>query len=324
MFRTELSIQPSVEKINLSSSILSIGSCFAEIMGKRLHANKFHTLSNPFGVIFNPISVFELLSQSISNQAPEMDSYFENQGVFYNYNFHSTLSSPSLEKLKEKVKQSIFTTNHFLSKGNWLIVTLGTAYVYELKKTCKLVANCHKMPSSLFNKKLLSAEEITQSFKKLYQELHKINPELKIILTVSPVRHIKDSLELNNVSKSILRVSAHYLSATYDKVSYFPSYELILDDLRDYRFYKSDLIHPNDQAENYVWEKFSQAYFDNETLNFIKDWQKLLQAIHHKPFHPETEAHQNFIRKTIEKLTGLSEKINVGEEIKILQQQLLS
>lgn len=322
MFRTELHIGPNDHKITLDTPILSIGSCFSNCIGERLAANKFKTLVNPFGIIFNPLSIGKLLQYAIENRMPEDQTYLENQSVFRNYDFHSDFSDISKASLKAKVEKTIHHAGNFLRSAEWLTITPGTAFVYELKENNHTVANCHKMPPALFTKKLLKVEEIIFNFSQLYERIKKINPRLKFILTVSPVRHIKDTIDLNSMSKSVLRLAWGQLAARYEEVDYFPSYEIMMDDLRDYRFYKADMLHPTEVAENYIWEKFSQRYFDQETITFLEAWQKIKNAIRHKPFHPDSQAHQQFISQTIHQLKSLSHQIDVSDEIALLKKQL--
>ncbi|UII24633.1 GSCFA domain-containing protein [Fulvivirga maritima] len=323
MFRTEVNIQSSSEKISHSTPILSIGSCFSDCMGNRFNENKFEALANPFGTVYNPISIFKLLTYSINKENPSEDTYVEAGHLHANYDFHSSFSSTEKEKIRDAVKNSILQTHDHLLKSGWLIITFGTAFIYRRIDNQEIVANCHKVPSKYFSKELLSPTDITEEFTILFNELQKKNPDLKIILTVSPVRHIKDTLEQNSVSKSILRMVCHELSTKHQSVHYFPSYEIMMDDLRDYRFYKADMIHPSEVAEDYIWDKFSNAYFNTDTQQFLKQWSKLQRAVHHRPFNPESEDHQKFIHETINKLNQLSPQINVTDEIEILKKQIV-
>ena len=220
--------------------------------------------------------------------------------------------------------QAIFQeVNQQLQEARVLIITTGTAFVYEQKSLQLAVANCHKQAQKDFLRRLSSLEEMHTGFEKFYYALKKHNPAIKIILTVSPVRHIKDSLELNSVSKSLLRLLAHQTCERYPELSYFPSYELQLDDLRDYRFYGRDLLHPSEEAEDYIWEKFISTYFSEESRKFLKEWQGIKRALSHRPFNPASEAHQSFIRKTIKKLEDFPYQVDVSEEILQLKSQLL-
>ena len=209
-----------------------------------------------------------------------------------------------------------------MSECRFLIITYGTAWAYENLSTGNVVANCHKMPTKNFNRLLLTQKKIIESFDTFYTELKTINPTCKVVLSVSPVRHVRDTLELNSVSKSILRLTCHTLSESYHDVAYFPAYEIMLDDLRDYRFYKEDMIHPSIQAVDYIWEKFGEVFFASETLIFLDQWKKIQTALEHKPFHANSEQHQKFLHVILAKLNELSDKIDLTTEIGRVKIQL--
>ncbi|WP_339700014.1 GSCFA domain-containing protein [uncultured Roseivirga sp.] len=323
MFRTELNPKTSSHKIQLSNPLISIGSCFADNIGKKLSQHKFKVEKNPFGVIFNPLSIFELVETAFNEERLSEDSYLVRDGIHFNYKVHSELHGKSQEKLELQINHKRNLLSKALRKPTTIIITLGTAWVYEEKKTQMLVANCHKIPSKQFNKRLLSSEEVSSAFMLLKEQLHAENPDLKFILTVSPIRHVKDTLELNMVSKSILRLACHQISTYADDVDYFPAYELLMDDLRDYRFYEKDMLHPNQLAQEYIWGKFMDVYFDKETKAFIKNWSEIRSAMKHKAFHPESDAHQKFLQKTIEKLEQLKGLVKVDKELAKLRKQLI-
>ena len=321
-FRTELQIPESTHKISLQTPVLTIGSCFAEVIGNRLSDNKIPTLVNPFGTIFNPVSMAKLIKQAFDNQSPDENLYVENQGVWFHYDFHSSIWGNEREELTERLTQKMQEAKEWVQKAEFLIFTFGTAFVYRHLETHQIVANCHKMPGNLFRKELLSIETIVNDFKKLFQQINNQQSTPDIILTVSPVRHTKDTVQLNAVSKSILRVACHELCETRPDFHYFPAYELLLDDLRDYRFYKSDLIHPSEMAEEYIFEQFSETYFDPNLQQFIKDWKKIRQSLSHRPLQPNTRAHRKFLENLLEKLQKLSVKVDVSLEIEQVQRQI--
>lgn len=277
---------------------------------------------NPFGVIFNPASIFRLLETAAENHYLSQDTFTERDGIWYNFDFHSEISASSKNELSGIINRKIKEVHDYLSSVNIITITLGTAFTYKLLPNRRIVANCHKVPASHFVKEFLETEEILKSFEVVREKILKINPEVKFIFTVSPVRHTKDSLELNSVSKAILRLACHQLGEAFPEVTYFPSYEIMMDDLRDYRFYKEDMIHPSKAAEKYIWEKFTLAFMEEETRKIMKEWSALSTAISHRPFHPESPKHQQFLRETIQKLRGLEKHINVGEEIKGLEKVL--
>lgn len=317
-FRTQVKIEPLAQKIQIHEPILLLGSCFSEHIGNKIQEAKFDVLSNPFGVLFNPISIFNLLNKNLGGDYFE-NNYLKNRGVYYNYHLHSKVSNPNIEELKKEVGQKYSQTQKYLSNSKHIILTFGTAFVYTKKEGGEIVANCHKMPANLFEKRLLDIEEIVKYFDNFHSQL---TDNQQVILTVSPVRHTKETLILNSVSKSILRVAAHELSQKYSNVHYFASYELLLDDLRDYRFFKADMLHPNEQAIDYIWNSFQDFVFEEETKTFIKNWNKILQALSHRPFYPASEEHQEFLKKTLQKLQNFK-NIDTSKEIQSIQDRLL-
>ncbi len=320
-WKTDLILVPSLQPFGLSDSIFTIGSCFAETMGKRLVDNKFNALVNPFGTLYNPISIHHSLKSAVDIMMPANNEYIVNQDVHYHYQFHSNFSALDKPALKKKINESLQTCNQFLKTSNYLIITYGSAFVYIQNEIDMVVANCHKMPASHFSKHLLKAEVITDSFLHIYQKLKSFNPKLKIILTVSPVRHLKDTIELNSVSKSTLRLACHQLAEKFD-VDYFPAYEIMMDDLRDYRFYKTDRIHPTEEAEEYIWNKFAEKYFDQNAKNILEDWKEIKMALAHRSSYPSTVSHQAFLKSVLKKLDGLKNQIDVSEEIAKVSSQL--
>ena len=318
-FRTEIAIPPYDFGISHQDSIFSIGSCFAEAIGKRLQDNKFQTLSNPFGTIFNPISIFRLLKIALQIEQIDENLYIKNhEQVAYHYDFHSSWRDLEVDWLKTKITQKLSFISKFLEKSQFLLITFGTAWVYELKETGRIVANCHKMPASLFNKRLLCVDEILQDFESLQNILF----DKKIILTVSPVRHLKDTLPLNAVSKSVLRLACHYLQEKYANVYYFPAFELINDDLRDYRFYAEDMLHINSQGEEYVWSKFTKACLHAKSQELIENWQKISARLAHQFFNKQTPTYQEFLQNTLKDLEKIATDIDVSAEIAHIQQLL--
>jgi hypothetical protein len=322
-WKTDLILPPSSQPFGLSDSIFTIGSCFAETMGNHLVENKFNAMANPFGTLYNPISIHHSLKSAIQIEMPADHNYLTNQEVHYNYQFHSSFSSLDKIGLKEKIKQSLSSANQFLKSSNYLIITYGSAFAYRRKETNELVANCHKMPSSNFSKELLSIDELSNSFTNFYKQLKSFNPAFKIILTVSPVRHLKDTHELNSVSKSTLRLLCHQLVEKFG-LDYFPAYEIMMDDLRDYRFYKTDRIHPTQEAEEYIWNKFAEKYFDQGTRDFLETWKEIKTALAHRPSYPSTTSHQTFLKSVMKKLEGVSTRVDISREINLVLSQQIS
>lgn len=320
-FRTTFTIPKAQNKISLDSQLITLGSCFADVVGNQLKNNKLKIEVNPLGTLFNPLSIFKVLSPDY--QFADERLFIENQSTWFHYDFHSQFFASSKTALAERINENIKDLSTKLQSANFVLITFGTAFIYKLLSNPVYVANCHKMPNKLFEKDLLSVKDICKSFAMLHKQLKAINPDLRIILTLSPVRHTKEGIPENQISKSILRAACHYLTADYTDVEYFPAYELMMDDLRDYRFYKADLIHPNEVAENYIYEKFADTYFDDELKSFIVDWNQIKKRLAHRPFNEHSEAHQQFLSTLLADLEKISARIDVSEEIKEVMNKLL-
>jgi hypothetical protein len=323
-FRTVLHPIPSSATISLNDTLFTIGSCFADNIGLQLKKNKINTLVNPFGTIYNPVSIHKLLSYAAENARPDESTYASQGEVFFNYDFHTSFSDINKAILEAKISEWITKAHEILKQSKFLFITYGTSFVYERKENSEIVSNCHKVPAGHFNKELLTQKKILESFQFIHSQLGSLNKDLRIILTVSPVRHIKDTLELNAVSKSILRLSCHTLTTQYNNVDYFPAYEILLDDLRDYRFYEPDLIHPSRAALDYIWDKFCSSYLTNEARHFISHWQEIAKALSHRPFNPTSAAHQKFLKLTLRQLDELKNLIDVSEEMEWVKNQIIS
>ncbi len=321
MFRTEITITDSEYKIDLADSIFTIGSCFSTTIGRKLEDFKFNTLNNPFGITYNPHSIGKLIEQSISGLNPPDEYYLERDDLWFHHNYHSQICATSKDELQTILNHKTREAEGFLSKAQWVLITLGTAVVYELNGNT--VSNCHKLPQKNFTKRLLSMEETKSHLNRCLSKLQDFNPNIHVVLTVSPVRHLSDTIPVNNRSKAILINAVHEVCDELDKVNYFPSYEIMMDDLRDYRFYKDDLIHPTTFAENYIWEKFQKCYFSDEVAQFVKEWNNILAGLNHKPFHPKSKKHQLFLKNLLEKLENLSDRVNVVAEIETVRSQLI-
>jgi hypothetical protein len=318
-FRTELSIPVSPWPISHSHRIFTIGSCFADCMGTRFEQLQFNTLANPFGTLYNPISIFQNLKNCLENTNIDDNQLVVSRNHFFHYQFHSEHFDASKEGLLEKLTTLSSHTGQFLKETDYLFITLGTAFVYALRSDNNTVANCHKMPPSFFTKRMLSVQEIVDAFHLFAASIQTFCPRLKIVFTISPVRHLKDTLALNSVSKATLRLACHQLENEFpEMVGYFPAYELVMDDLRDYRFYKEDLIHPNDQAEKYIWEKFSETHFEESAIKTNQEITDIISALEHRPFQPQSGEHQRFVKKLLEN----TEKLNAQVPIPRLLQQV--
>jgi hypothetical protein len=322
-FRTEIETVNFPFSIKKNDRIVTVGSCFAEVFGQYLSDHKLNCLSNPYGVIFNPVSLFRLLNQSIGKQPVMKNLTVQNQGHWFHYDFHSKYYNKDAARLEEELNQLHETTGEALRKADYLILTLGTAFVHRLARNEYIVANCHKQSASLFRRELLSQKEIMVRFRQFYENLRIVNPKVKLIFTVSPVRHTKDTLQGNNLSKSILRVVSHYFSTEFKNCYYFPAYEILMDDLRDYRYYESDMIHVNETGQKYVIENFRKSALSKETNEFIDYWGSIQNQLNHKPYHIHSEEHQKFLRNLFKKLEEAGGEINVDEEKALIKSQLI-
>lgn len=322
MFRTEIEPLNYDFKLDHSKRLIAIGSCFSHTIGQRLEQAKFSININPYGTVFNPLSIFNLLDHAIEQSPLDETSIIQRDGLYLSHELHSSFKAASPEKLQQVFQKKNARLHKNLKKAEVLIITLGTSWIYEKKRSQELVSNCHKVPQKEFDKRLLHLEEIMTGFFTLKEKLDELNPKLRILLTVSPVRHTRDTLHGNAVSKSNLLLACHYLSQMADNVYYFPSYEMVVDDLRDYRFFEKDMIHPNAQAIEYIWEKFSSALFTEKAIKDCEQLTQIQSAIAHEAFNPKSEAHQQFLSRTLMKAEELNKEIGLKKEIKKLKSRL--
>ena len=298
-FRTELILKDYPVRISYRDASLFMGSCFTDHIGSKMQFSGFRTELNPFGVIYNPSSVrssLEILMES--RKFTEEDLHFYNERWF-SFNHHSAFSNKDKNICLENINSRISRASGFLEDTSFLFITFGTARVHKHIETGEVVSNCHKLPASTFFRELMSVEEIVRDYDELIPRLMEINPNLKIIFTVSPVRHWKDGAVGNQLSKAVLLLTIHRLVEKHKFAFYFPSYEIMMDDLRDYRFYADDMIHISPVAVNYIWDKFRDAFFEKETLKIIPRIEKIKKALSHRPFDVNSKAHQDFLRKLL-------------------------
>jgi len=309
-FRTEVDINESEKKIGIEDCIFSIGSCFAAEMHEKFSEGQIQSLNNPFGTIFNPHSIYNAIQEIYdAKEYRENDLILANE-TYISLNHHTSFDSRFAHKTLEKINQNIEEANQFLQNTGFVIITYGTSYIYEFLPKKKLVANCHKIPQKFFEKRFLSHQELIESINKTIEILKDIcKKNVKILFTVSPVRHTKDGIVENNLSKSKLITAIHETISKFENCIYLPVYEILMDDLRDYRFYKSDLIHPNSQAVNYIWEKFGNAYFSDETKLFINENNKILTALNHKTDDEKNPKYQEFLEKINLKIKAQQKKV---------------
>ena len=298
--------------------ILSIGSCFTEHIGTALQDLKFRVLQNPNGILFDPVSVCRSLTSYIDPQPYGPADLFELQGVWHSWNHHSRFSGTDPDQVLTGLNAAQEEAHHFLKDAGWLIITLGSSFSYRLADNHTRpqqplaagggVANCHRAPASWFRKHLLGIDETVEALDNTLHRLFRFNPKLKFLFTISPVRHIRDGVVENNRSKARLLEAVHHLVGKFDRLYYFPSYELVIDILRDYRFYAEDLVHPNYQATGFVLEKFLETFCTPDTRKLLDEIRKLNIARKHRPSFPDTGAHRKFLLAHLEKATRLQEE----------------
>ncbi|MDG1195444.1 MAG: GSCFA domain-containing protein [Polaribacter sp.] len=286
--------------INYDSNIFLLGSCFSENIGNKLSHFKFQSIQNPFGILFHPKAIETLITNAVNQKVYSNEDVFVQNEVWHSFDVHSSLSSENDKSLLKKINSAISVTNKKLKEASHIIITLGTSWVYRFIETDTIVANCHKIPQKKFLKELLTVDEITKSLSTILVLLKSINKNIHITFTVSPIRHLKDGFVENTQSKSNL-ISAIHTILVDTNVSYFPSYEIMMDELRDYRFYAEDMIHPNKTAINYIWEKFVDTRFSEESLPTMKEIEAIQKGILHRPFHEKSEQHQHFLEKIVKR-----------------------
>ncbi|WP_027379140.1 GSCFA domain-containing protein [Chryseobacterium daeguense] len=309
-FRTEVDIKESQKKIGVEDKIFSIGSCFSSEMSELFQQGQLQTVNNPFGTIFNPFSI-----NNAFKRLHDADFYIEDELITFNDEFisldhHTSFDTRYIHQTLNKINTKIEEGNSFLQEANWVIITYGTSFIYEFIPKQKLVANCHKIPQKFFEKKLLTTQEIADSVYNTVLNLKDIcKDDVQILFTVSPVRHTKDGMIENQLSKSKLITAIHEVITQFENCQYLPVYEILMDDLRDYRFYKEDMIHPNSQAVNYIFEKFGNAFFSSETKDFIKENFKIIKALDHKTDDEKDPKYIEFKEKLNQRIKVQQQKV---------------
>lgn len=315
-------IQSFPFKISYRDKILFIGSCFSEEIGNKMSELKFDVLQNPNGILYDPLSICDALFSYIENKLLDEKYLFELNGVWHSWKHHSAFSGINKKDVLEEINHSQRAAHQFLKEAKFIIITFGTAFNYQLREKNLNVANCHKAPAGFFEKILLPTEQIISSLLNVLAATEIFNPGLKIIFTVSPVKHVKDGVVENNRSKARLIEAIQSIIEQNKNSFYFPSYELVTDILRDYRFYKNDWVHPNETAVNYVFEKFGNSFFSDDSKKIMNEIKKIVSAINHKPFLKESEAHQKFIAAQLEHIAEIEAMysfIDLSEERKFFR-----
>lgn len=317
-FRTETEIAPLHAQVDYRSRIFAVGSCFAENMAGRLAAAKFRVAVNPFGVMFNPESVAASVMRAVERRHVAADELHRGANGYFHYDFHGKFTDADPAAAVMRMNEAVDAAHEALAAADTVILTLGTAWVFRLRGNGLTVANCHKQPAALFSREALGAGETADILVRLAEGPLR---NKRIIMTVSPVRHLADGLDGNFLSKATLRVAVAEAVARCANAEYFPAYEIVCDDLRDYRFYADDMVHPSPQAVEYVWEKFSAAALTDRARAMVSRVQALTRAAEHRPLHPGSEAHKEFCRRTIAEMDAMGE-VDFGEERKKLSDDL--
>jgi len=314
--QTQVPLQQAEHQLDYQSQMLLLGSCFVENIGKKLDYYKVRSLQNPFGIFFHPKAIENLLSKSIQAFSYTEEDMFYHNERWHCFDAHSDLSDVSKEELLRKLNEGLKDTQQQISQSTHIVITLGTAWVYRNNISNVIVANCHKVPQKEFSKDLLSVDTIVKSLENIIGLIKSTNPNAQIIFTVSPVRHLKDGFVENQQSKAHLITAIQHVLEKNLTLSapcllagrvegYFPSYEIMMDELRDYRFYKSDMIHPNEVAVDYIWEKFKDVWISREAFATMEKVEEIQRGLKHRPFNPDSEEHQKFLNSLKSKSQAL-------------------
>lgn len=320
-FRTLVELPQKELTITHAHQILLLGSCFAENIGNLLVKNKFSCEVNPFGVLYNPLSIARGVRCLADKRTFSEADLFASRGLWHSFMHHGSFSAATPDAVLQNINARLQPAVRQFTGLHYLLITFGTAWVFEEKQSGAVVANCHKLPDSAFSRRMLSVTEIVDAYVPLIEELLADNPQLRLVFSVSPIRHVKDGMHGNQLSKAVLLLAIEELRSRFPQhVHYFPSYELLLDELRDYRFYADDMLHPSAVAVNYLWESFAGSYFSKETRQIIREWEEISKALQHKPFHPESVQYKHFLSQIVLKITRLKEKcpfLDVEKEIEL-------
>jgi hypothetical protein len=306
--KTSIEIADFSFKIDYKHYMLSLGSCFAHHIASKMSDCFYNIQSNPFGTLYNPLSVRNSLGLLLNNYQFQAEDLFFHKGQWHSFQHHSSFSNANAELALEGIKASLQQARAVLTKTNVLMLTFGTAWVYELKQQGGLVSNCHQLPASRFKRRRLEVQEIVAQLQPVFNYLKKQLPALQILLSVSPVRYLKDGFKEHQISKSILLLAVNNLVENASFVHYFPSYEILIDDLRDYRFYKEDMIHPSALAISYVWDCFEKSLLSTKEQSLRKKLVKIRKSLSHRSIQPNSVAHQHFVHAQLKSIRALLHK----------------
>ena len=308
-FRTTIQLKPFPGKgITYLDRLFFLGSCFTSHIGSRMASLHFRVCLNPFGILFNPASITGCLERTHSGIPYSEEDLRLHNGLWYSLDHHSSFSQPDRTACLHQINLQLVGAHEALAASDVLLLTFGSAWAYRHRETGRIAANCHKLPEAEFDRFLLQPGFIAENCQKILDLLRKDNPALRVIFTVSPVRHLRDGMEGNQLSKSTLLLAIQQLLSSSEYCAYFPAYEIMMDDLRDYRFYEPDMVHPNSTAIDYIWNKFSELYFDRETREIEAEVERLNQALRHRPLHPGGTAYLQFCEAQLRQISLLQEK----------------
>lgn len=309
-FRTQVDCTPVTEDLRLrvDARVMFMGSCFAGNVGQRMEEACFNVLVNPHGVLFNPFSVATALEAFLENRQVGVGDLVERDGLWHSFQHHGRFSGPDAGEVVQAINTAGLKGHSFLKEVSCLVVTFGTAWVYALGEENQVVANCHKFPARNFQRYRLTTQAIVERWQRLLVALRRVNPDLQVIFTVSPVRHWKDGAHGNQLSKSVLLLAVEELLEQHAGNAYFPAYELMMDELRDYRFYADDMLHPSVQAVDFIWERFARVWLSTEAQAFYREVQQILAALRHRPLHPGALSYPPFLQQTAQKLSSLAKR----------------
>lgn len=303
-FRTEVDISASEKKLQLDHSVFSIGSCFSAEISRLLERGQIQNLNNPFGTIFNPVSLKHCIKKCHDAGFYSEQELISFGGNYISLDHHTSFDSPYSHLVLEKINSKIELANQFLQHTDFVVVTYGTSFIYQFLPQKRLAANCHKIPAKFFEKRLLSHLELTDAVYETIQLLTDIcKPNVQIIFSVSPVRHTRDGIQQNTLSKAKLFTAIHEVIPEFSNCTYLPIFEIVMDDLRDYRFYREDMVHPSEQAVKYIFEKFGEAFFSDQTKQFISENFKILSALEHRPLDSKCPQYLEFSEKIKQRIS---------------------
>lgn len=306
--KTTIELDEAAFSIKYQDNILSMGSCFAQNMAKKLQDLYYNVSINPFGTLYNPISIRNSLGLLLNNYEFDIDDLYCHNGLWSSFQHHSSFSSPNPVTALENINVELVKARTRLMQSDVLVLTFGTAWVFELKKTNQVVSNCHKLPANRFRRRRLTIPEIVEELGPLLEYIKEKLPKLNIVLTISPIRHLKDGFTENQMSKSTLMLAIQEMVKRASFIHYFPAYEIMMDDLRDYRYYADDLVHPSNLAIDYIWEQFSEHYLEKKEASLRKNIGKVKRAVQHRSFNPTSDAHQKFLQQQLRAIDRILKK----------------